>query len=167
MLLVRQILGDASCELYAERRVERLQVAAADASKPRLRGTTDGSTDVAIQLERGSFLRDGAVIHDDGERIVVVERSAENAMLIHLDPSLDRAETIRQALRIGHAFGNQHVPIEVDGGEIRVPVTTSEEILRDTVAQLGVADTQITFALTKLALAQPLGVTGQHHNNHE
>ena len=167
MLLVRGILGDADADRYAGRRVERLCVTAADAAKPRLRVSTDAGTDIAIQLERGSYLREGAVLHDDGECIIVVERAPENTMLIRLDPTLDRTEAIRQALRLGHAFGNQHVPVELDGAEIRVPVTTSEEIMRATVAGLGLVGTQITFAATRLGRAQPFGAPSHDHHRHE
>ena len=159
-----EILGDESASRFAGRRVERVRITSADAEKPRLRVSTDAGTDVAIQLERGSYLRDGAVLHDDGERIIVVERALENAMLVRLDPALERGEAIRLALRLGHAFGNQHLPVEIDDGEIRVPVTTSEEILLGTVTALGLSGAQVTFAPTKLGRAQPLGARGHHHD---
>lgn len=164
MLIAREILGDAYAEPYADRRTERLIVTWADATKPRLRIQTDAGTDVAIQLDRGSFLDDGAVIHDDGERIIVVERALEKTMVIRLDPGLDPAETVRQAVDVGHAFGNQHVPIEVDSGEIRVPVTTSEEILLATATSLGLNGADISFVSMKLGCARPLGARG--HRNH-
>ena len=53
-------------------------------------------------------------------------------------------------MRIGHAFGNQHVPIEVEGGEIRVPITTSPEIAARTVSALGLEGAEIALALVRL-----------------
>lgn len=167
MLLVREILGDVVTTRFAGRQIEWLPVTSADAAKPRLRVSTKAGTDVAIQLERGSFLYEGAVLHDDGKRIIVVERVPEDAMLIRLDPALDLGETIRQAVRIGHAFGNQHVPVEVADGEIRIPVTTSEEIMRATAAALLLDGAQIGFAPTKLWCAGPPGPPPQHHHRHE
>lgn len=166
MLLASEILGDASAARYAGRRVEALRITTADAEKPRLRLSTDAGTDVAIRLERGSYLWEGAVLHDDGERIIVVERAPEHAMLIRLDPALDHDEAIRLALRLGHAFGNQHLPVEMEDGEVRVPVTTSEEVLLATVASLGLGGAHIAFAPTKLGRAQPLGAHGHHHDTH-
>jgi urease accessory protein len=167
MLVVHEILGDFGLARFEGRRVERLHVASTDAAKPRLRLTTDAGTDVAIQLERGSYLYDGAVVDDDGERIIAVERAAENTLVIALDPALDRTGTIEQALRIGHAFGNQHVPVELEQTEIRVPVLTSEDILLGTLAGLELHGAQISFQLMKLGRFRPLGTASHRHDGSE
>src|SRR5262249_23058852 len=109
-LIVTGIVGDAEDRRYEGRRVESLVISAADASRPRLRLSTNAGTDVALQLERGTFLRDGAVVHDDGDLIVVVERARERVMVVELDPSLARGDAVRHAALVAHAFGNQHVP---------------------------------------------------------
>lgn len=163
MLLVREILGQASEPRFAGRDAERLVVDSADASKRRLRGNTDAGTDVAIDLERGAYLADGVVLHDDGIRIVVVERKAEEAMVVRFAAELDPNEVMRQAVRIGHAFGNQHVPLEVDGDEIHVPITTSREIVHETVRALHVHDVKIVFRLVKLGRDSPLHAPAHKH----
>jgi hypothetical protein len=45
-----------------------------------MRGVSAGGTSVAVDLARGSFLRHGAVLADDGERIIVVDRALEAAL---------------------------------------------------------------------------------------
>jgi urease accessory protein len=163
MLVVRSIIGRAEEPRFAQRRVERVAVSSGDASKPRLRTTTDAGSDVAIDLPRGSYLEDGAVLADDGDRIVVVVRALEQALLIRLSPDLDAAELVLQAALIGHAFGNQHVPLEVVDGEVRVPITTSRDIAAATVERLRLRDTDVSFGCVPLAANRPLGSQHSHH----
>lgn len=157
-----EILGDAREARFAGRRAERLLVSSADAPKRRLRGRTDAGTDVAVDLPRGSYLRDGAVLADDGERVVVVERSPEEALVVRLDPSLPPALLVECAARLGHAFGNQHVPVEIEDGEIRVPVTTSREIAEETVRALGLPGVELEFRSVRLGRLHPLAASHSH-----
>ena len=70
MITITAIVGTASDPSLADRlhhldhddRVEILVIGEEDASRRRLRGTTDKGTDVAIALERGDELVDGAVL---------------------------------------------------------------------------------------------------------
>jgi urease accessory protein len=129
-VLVTELLGSADEPRFAARRTDRLFVAWNDASKRRLRAMTEDGVDVAIDLPRGSYLRSRAVLSDDGRTIVVVARTPERVLVVRLtDPE--------QGALIGHAFGNQHVPIEVRGDELHVPITTSEKLALETVRRLG------------------------------
>ncbi len=164
MLRVEALLGDVTESRFAGRRVERLLVDSSEAMKPRLRRNTDAGTDVAVDLPRGSYLRHGAVLADDGERIVVVERKPEEAAVVRLSPLLSRVELLPEAVRLGHAFGNQHVPIEVEGDEVRIPITTSREIVAETLQALGLRGASLAFEEVALgcerALTPPAHVHG-------
>jgi urease accessory protein len=162
MVAVDRILGDRDDPRFRGRRVERLQLDSGDAAKRILRRTTDAGTDVAISLPRGSYLADGAVLADDGERIVVVQRRREPALLVSFSPELDRAGLLNAAVRIGHAFGNQHVPVEVDGDVVRVPITTSGELARETIARLGLPGVRTELADVPLARRSPLPIGHAH-----
>ena len=164
MLLVRVIVGTMSDARFAGRSAERLVVNSADASKRRFRSHTEAGTEIGIDLPRGSYLEDGAVLFDDGERVIVVERDPEDAMIIRLAPHLDRAELVRQAFSLGHAFGNQHVPGELVEGEIRIPITTSREIAADTVRGLHLGGAEVTFGLVPLGRTRPLASGAHHHH---
>jgi urease accessory protein len=153
MLLAREILGDAADPRFARRRIELVSVDSASAAKRRLRLVTDTGSDVAIDLDRGAYLRHGAVLFDDGQRIVVVDRAPEPALVVRLAPGPD---LVAHAVRLGHAFGNQHVPLEVDGDEIRVPITTSREIAERTVRALGVTILDLAFDEVPLGRDRPL-----------
>jgi urease accessory protein len=163
VLHVREILGDAAEGRYAGRAVERLPVDSAAASKRRLRASTDAGTDVAVDLERGTYLRDGAVLADDGERIVVVERRPEEALVVVFRAGLPPAELLTQAVLLGHAFGNQHVPLEVEDGRVLVPITTSRELAAETVRSLGLEGIEIEFRRVALGKARPLLGPGHRH----
>jgi urease accessory protein len=165
VLLVQSILGRADEPRFAGRRVERLMVTSADASKRRIRGRTDEGSDIALDLPRGSYLEDGAVLADDGARIVVAERQPEDALVIRLSPLLAYAELVRQAALAGHAFGNQHVPVEVVHGEIRVPITTSREIAAATVERHELEGAELSFALVPFGRSRPLAVAHAHHEH--
>lgn len=163
MLAVHGILGVADERRFEGRRIEWLAVDSAEAARSRLRRTTDAGTDVAVDLPRGSYLRHGAVLADNGERIVVVERKEEEALVVWLSTSLPPEELLRQAVALGHAFGNQHLPVEVEGNAVRVPVTTSREVVLDTVRGLGLTAAETTFADVRLGRDRALGTVGHDH----
>jgi urease accessory protein len=166
MLQAGEILGRAGEARFRGRRVEHLSVDWVEASKRRLRRRTDAGTDVAVDVARGTYLADGAVLADDGERIVVVERRPERALVVRLDPGRPSGELARAAVLVGHAFGNQHVPLEVEGHEIRVPLTTSEAVARATVEGLGLAGVEVATELVALGRERPMPV-GHAHGHHD
>ena len=92
---------------------------------------------MAIDLASGGYLADGAVLFDDGE-MVLGDRAS-------LEPALARPPRCRPLAGatagaghpLGHAFGNQHVPVDVEDGVVRIPLTTSQAIARATVEALG------------------------------
>lgn len=163
MLVVHEILGRRDEPRFAGRRVEPLRVDWDEAAKRRLRRETDSGTDVAIALPRGSYLSDGAVLDDDGRRIIVAERREERALVVSFDTGIPAQRLAEQALRLGHAFGNQHAPVEIDGAEVRVALTTSEEIARATVDGLGLDAVRTEVRSVALARDRPLGAGHDHH----
>jgi urease accessory protein len=162
MILSTAILGKSDDSRFAGRKIEVVLLDANDSAKRKLRRRTDAGTDVGIDLARGIYLTHGAVLADDGERIIVVERRPERAMILWLDQKLQAETLLHLAARIGHAFGNQHVPLEVVGYEIRVPVTSSDEMVRRTVTDLHLHGLEIGFAELRLALHKPLTSAHAH-----
>jgi urease accessory protein len=162
LVTVDRILGDRDDPAFRGRRVDQLRLDSADAAKRILRRTTDDGTDIAISLPRGSYLADGSVLADDGERIVVVARRPEPALLVSFSPGLDRAGLLAAAVRIGHAFGNQHVPVEVEDGEIRVPITTSEQVVLQTVERLQLPGVRTDLGEVPFARRSPMPIGHAH-----
>ena len=157
MLRVTSILGEEEEQRFKGRMIEHLPVSSADAGKRRLRAHTDAGTDVAVNLPRGdAYLRHGAVLADDGTRIVVVERTAEEAMVVRFAEGLDRSQLAAEAVALGHAFGNQHVPLEIVDCEVRARLTTSREVALETVRALGLRGVEVSFEAVRLGCDKPL-----------
>jgi urease accessory protein len=159
---VTALLGEVCQPQYGDRRVVAVPVAWDEASRRRLRRVAADGTDVAIELDHTCYLADGVVLHDDGERLLVVERTREAALVVRLDRSMPPNVLIAQALALGHAFGNQHVPIDVGEAEALLPLTTSEQIARRTVAALALEGATIEIVDVPLGSKRPLRVGHTH-----
>ncbi len=158
MLRIERLLGDASDTCWAERRHDPVAVGWAEATRRRLRVTSRDGVDVAIDVPRGTFLADGGVLDDDGSRIIVIERTRCPALVVRIGGSLPADVRLRAAVLLGHAFGNQHAPLEIIGDEVRVPLTTSAEIASATVAALRLQG--VTSEVVELALARSAPLSG-------
>jgi urease accessory protein len=162
---VQRLLGRQDQPRFAARRVVAVMVAWDEAGRRRLRRTAEDESDVAIDLEHGGYLADGTVLDDDGERILVVRRTSEPALVIRLDLCLPPERLLAQALVVGHAFGNQHVPIDLEDREIRVPLTTSETVARGTVEGLSLEGAAVSVEDVALGKSRPLA-GGRGHTHH-
>ncbi len=163
MLVVDEILGDVSDGRFVGRRIENLPVGWTDAAKSRLRLRTEAGEDVGIALQRGSYLYHGAVLADNGERIIVVEREPAEVLIVRFPPELAPEVVIAAAVRLGQTFGNQHVPVEVDGTDVRIPITTSRQLVADTVNALELDGFSIEFGQVRLGSEHPLSAPSHAH----
>jgi urease accessory protein len=154
-VLVDAILGHEAEPRFAGRRREHLDVGSEEAARRRLRRATREGTDVAIDLPRGSFLRHSAVLDDDGERIIVVERCPEAALVIRLHPALPAGRLVEQAARVGHWAGNQHMLVEASGHELRVRVATTPELMLESARALALPGADMQIADVAFALDEP------------
>jgi urease accessory protein len=166
MLYVTGSLGRVEDPRFAGRRVVTVTVAWDEAARRRLRRSAADGTDVAIDLAPGGYLADGTVLHDDGQRVVVVRRPSEPALVIRFDPGLAPERLVAQAVSVGHAFGNQHVPVDLEGGEVRVPLTTSEAIARATVDALSLEGAVVCVGEVALGRFRPLSGGRGGHAHH-
>ena len=121
MITVTRILGAASEPALADRlhhlahsdRVEVLIVDRDDALRRRLRGKTDKGTDIAIALERGDRLDDGAVLVLDDARAVVLRVTQERWLRI-------KPRDADAALDAGYCAGNNHWRVRFEPGALLV-----------------------------------------------
>ena len=121
MITVTRILGTASEPVLADRlhhlahsdRVEVLIVDRDDALRRRLRGKTDKGTDIAIALERGDQLDDGAVLVLDDARAVVLRVTQERWLRI-------KPRDADAALDAGYCAGNNHWRVRFEPGALLV-----------------------------------------------
>lgn len=164
--LVTRLLGHREDHRFSRRPIVEVEVAWDEASRRRLRRTAADGTDVAIELGDGCYLAHGAVLADDGERLLVVRRPAEPVLVVGFDLTLPPSRLIEQALAVGHTFGNQHVPVDFADGEARIPLTTSEAIARASVEALELEGATLGVARAPLGATRPLSIGHGHRHEH-
>jgi urease accessory protein len=137
VILVEEILGNAEDPQWAARlaagSVDPLVLDHWEGQKNRLRKKTAGGVEIAISLDRNSFLRDGDVLVWDATsaRAVVARISVRDVMVIHLDAlsALPPEIALRTCVELGHALGNQHWPALVKGTRVYVPLTVDRQVM--------------------------------------
>lgn len=137
MILVEAILGNAGDADWQTRiasaAVDTLELDHWEAQKSRLRKHTQGGEELAISLDRGTFIRDGDVlVWDAGTPSLVLARiRLRDVMAIHLDALMQSDPTIalRTCVELGHALGNQHWPALVKGDRVYVPLTVDPKVM--------------------------------------
>jgi urease accessory protein len=135
MLRIEQVLGSRLDPAFAERihqlehrgAVDLLTMPAADVSRHRFRGTTEGGTDVAIALPRDQRLFDGAVLLLENDRAVVVHVAQQR--WLRLQP-----RTVADAIELGYLAGNLHWRVRFAGEALLVAI---EAPVDDYLARLG------------------------------
>ena len=80
---------------FRDRRRVEVPVAWDEAARRRLRREAADGTDVVIDLDDGAYLFDGAVLSDDGSRVLVVSRPLERALVVRLDLELPASRASR------------------------------------------------------------------------
>jgi urease accessory protein len=137
VILVEAVLGNAADPQWAARlaaaAVDALALDHWEAQKNRFRKKTAGGVELAVSLDRGTFMRDGDVlVWDEPARRAVVARIAlRDVMVIHLDGMSGAAPEIalRTCVELGHALGNQHWPALVKGSRVFVPLTVDRKVM--------------------------------------
>lgn len=137
MIIVEDILGNAAEPDWVTRiaacTVDTLDLDHWEAQKSRLRKRTRGGTEVAISLNRGTFIHDGDVLVWDpqGRTAVLVSIRLREVMTIHLDGLAqgDAISALRTCVELGHALGNQHWPALVKGTRVYVPLTVDRKVM--------------------------------------
>jgi len=137
LILIEKILGSARDPEWTSRlaagTVDRLALDHWEAQKNRFRKKTASGVDIAVSLDRGTFLRDGDVLVWDeaAARAVVATITLRDVMIIHLDGLALQPSGIatRTCLELGHALGNQHWPALVKGSRVYVPLTVDRKVM--------------------------------------
>jgi urease accessory protein len=137
VILVEAVLGNAGDPQWAARlaaaAVDALELDHWEAQKNRFRKKTAGGVELAVSLDRGTFMRDGDVLLWDAKaaRAVVARISLRDVMIVHLDAMGQVAPEIalRTCVELGHALGNQHWPALVKGNRVYVPLTVDRKVM--------------------------------------
>ena len=160
----QDILGDIADSRFSGRRRHYVDIGWGDAAKHRQVVAADSGLTIHIALPRGTFLRAGAVIADDGTDVVVVRRPAEDAITVRFADNCHAAGAKRMMM-LGYLLGNQHAPIDVDEEGVAAPLFTSAQAARELLAGLGVAGavTAVPLARDGWSRTSADSHAGHHH----
>jgi urease accessory protein len=104
-----------------------------EAQKNRFRKKTASGVELAVSLDRGTFMRDGDVLLWDAAaaRAVVARISLRDVMVIHLGGMAAASPELamRTCVELGHALGNQHWPALVKDSRVFVPLTVDRKVM--------------------------------------
>ena len=137
MILVEAILGNAADASWAARlaatTVDTLLLDHWEAQKNRFRKRTASGLELAVSLDRGTFMRDGdvLVLDEAAGRAVVAKISLRDVMVVSLDDVATQSPELmlRTCVELGHALGNQHWPALVKDNRVYVPLTVDRKVM--------------------------------------
>ena len=109
-------------EMLARNAVEKIAISRTESERLRMRKSTDRGTDVALAMSAGTHLRHGDVV-SLAEKMIVIAIDPEKVAVVRL-----KNGDARTAVLVGHAIGNLHRPIKVEGDKIVLPVQSDGEI---------------------------------------
>jgi urease accessory protein len=137
MVFIDSILGHIADPEWTERlsnaNIDLVEVDQWEAQKSRFRKTTVKGVEVAISLDRGTYVRDGDVLTWDMQAgtAVVAKIDLRDVMVVHLDDLARFTPEIamRTCIELGHAMGNQHWPALVKDNVVYVPLTVDRKVM--------------------------------------
>ncbi len=99
-----------------------------ESERTRIRKVSNKGTDLVLILGEGSRIRDGDVLILTQEQMIVVQIVPEPVGIIQIHNILIRDQMIRTSVTIGHAIGNLHRPLKIEGDTITFPIQDSSEL---------------------------------------
>ena len=137
MVIIETVLGNIGDPEWTERlstaNVDLLEVDQWEAQKSRFRKTSAKGAELAISLDRGTYMRDGDVLFWDAKaaEAIVARIDLHDVMVVHLDELTRLAPemAMRTCVELGHAMGNQHWPALVKGKLVYVPLTVDRKVM--------------------------------------
>ena len=136
-MVFEAVLGNTADPAWSERlsaaNVDLVNVDQWEAQKSRFRKLTAQGVDVAVSLDRGSYIRDGDVLFWDAETggAIVARIDLSDVMVVHLEGLATSALDVawRTCVELGHAMGNQHWPAVVKGDRVYVPLVVDRKVM--------------------------------------
>lgn len=137
MVIIETVLGNISDPEWAGRlaasEVDVLEIDQWEAQKSRFRKLTAKGAEVAVSVDRGTYIRDGDVLLWDAQApsALVARVEVRDVMIVHLDGlmRLTPQVAMRTCVELGHAMGNQHWPALVKGDLVYVPLTVDRRVM--------------------------------------
>jgi urease accessory protein len=107
---------------------ESIRINRMEAQRVRMRKRSSKGTDIALTMEPGTRLRHGDVLMVANDKMVIMELEPENLAVIQVKDNIHEHDAVEVPVTIGHAIGNLHRPIKLEGRKIYFPIQTDSEI---------------------------------------
>jgi urease accessory protein len=107
---------------------ESIRINRIEAQRVRMRKKSSKGTDIALIMAPGTKLRHGDVLLVANDKMVIMELEPENLAVIHVKDNIPEYDAVQVPVTIGHAIGNLHRPIKLEGRKIYFPIQTDSEI---------------------------------------
>lgn len=124
--------------------VERVYIPFHDATRRRLRLTTDQGTHIGVDLPSDA-LRDGDVMAGEDDRRILVEVAPSEAMALRVNADIPPEEMFEFAVKLGHMLGNQHWPITIKDGVVLTPLTIDHKVMETVIKTHGFPEIEFEF----------------------
>ena len=107
---------------------ESIRINRIEAQRVRMRKRSSKGTHIALIMAPGTKLRHGDVLIVANDKMVIMELEPENLAVIQVKDNIDEHDAVQLPVAIGHAIGNLHRPIKLEGRKIYFPIQTESEI---------------------------------------
>src|SRR5262245_61993911 len=152
-MVLEAVLGNVGDPAWSDRlssaNVDLVNVDRWEAQESRFRKLTADGVDVAVSLDRGTYIRDGDVLFWDAHTrgAIVARIELGDVMVVHLDGLANGGPGVamRTCVELGHAMGNQHWPAVVKGDRIYVPLVVDRKVMTSVMATHGFDDVRYEF----------------------
>ena len=115
-------------EMSSQSLSESIRISRMEAQRVRMRKRSSKGTDIALTLTPGTKLRHGDVLMLANDKVVTVELEPENVAIVQVKDNVPEHHVVEVPVRIGHAIGNLHRPIKLEGRKIYFPIQAHQEI---------------------------------------
>lgn len=128
-MVFNKILGNInSLENLEKYHVETIYVDSEDLLKRILRVTSDHKREYGVSLENGERIKDGDLLFNEDNKIIVVRTKSEDVLVI-------KPKSMNEMGEIAHKLGNRHLQAQFSNGEmiIQYDRLVEDELKRDNI----------------------------------
>jgi urease accessory protein len=115
-------------EMSSQSLCESIRINRMEAQRVRMRKRSSKGTDIALTTTPGTRLRHGDVLMAGNDKMITIELEPENLAVVEVKDNIDEHDVVQLPVAIGHAIGNLHRPIKLEGRKIYFPIQTDSEI---------------------------------------
>jgi urease accessory protein len=115
-------------EMSSQSSCESIRINRMEAQRVRMRKRSSKGTDIALTMTPGTRLRHGDILMLANDKMITIELEPENLAVIEVKDNIHEHDAVEVPATIGHAIGNLHRPIKLEGRKIYFPIQTDSEI---------------------------------------